>query len=235
MTNSYLAGDFTLKPSANIPTNLESQFELDELFFSTTDDKGLIKSGNDIFARVSKYPVDEIIGKPHSLVRHPDMPRCVFKLLWEKLHAGRPIAAYVKNLASDGSYYWVVALATPIPGGYLSVRLKPSSAYFQVVQAIYPELRALEKETGDRGEARREGMLLSEQRLNQVLQEEGFSDYDAFMRTFLREELKSRDALLSRSATQKIGVSRTAGPAVPCTDRAKSVDTLRNANLIQNH
>ena len=73
----------------------EREFGIEELFFSTTDPKGIIRSGNRVFARVAAYEEGEMLGRPHSLIRHPDVPRCVFKLLWDTLEDGRAIAAYV--------------------------------------------------------------------------------------------------------------------------------------------
>ena len=124
--------------------NSPRTFEPWELFFSTTDQKGVITSCNDVFVRVSGYPAEDLLGKPHSIIRHPDMPRCVFKLLWDYLLSGKAIGAYVKNLASTGEYYWVYALVTPIDDGYLSIRVKPVSAYFAKVEGLYKQLLATE-------------------------------------------------------------------------------------------
>ena len=122
----------------------ESPFRIEELFFSRTDDRGIIRSGNSVFQRVSHYTWDELIGAPHKLIRHPDMPKAVFYLLWETIKSGRPIGAYVKTRAKTGQYYWVFAIVTPIEGGYLSVRLKPSSPLFSAVEGEYGTLRKTE-------------------------------------------------------------------------------------------
>jgi len=87
------------------PKNVESKFEINEIFFSKTDLKGIILDGNEVFYRVAKYSPEELIGKPHNIVRHPDMPKVVFKLLWQYIQNCQPFAGYVKNLAKDGSYY----------------------------------------------------------------------------------------------------------------------------------
>lgn len=108
----------------------ESELGIHELSFSRADPKGLIQSGNEVFARVSGHPRAEMLGKAHNMIRHPDMPRAVFKVLWEYLKAGRPIPAYVNNRSADGSYYWVIAVVFAVPGGYLPVRLKPSGELF---------------------------------------------------------------------------------------------------------
>lgn len=130
------------------PVNAESTFEFHEMFFSTTDLRGVIRYGNDVFVRVSNYPREKLIAAPHSIIRHPDMPRAVFKILWDTIQAGQPIVAYVKNLAADGHYYWVLAFVFPLEGGYLSIRVRPSSKLFQAVQGIYAQTLAVENEKG---------------------------------------------------------------------------------------
>ncbi len=126
--------------------NLERPLSDHELFFSTTDTKGVITAGNEVFERVSGYPLAEMIGRAHNIVRHPDMPRAVFAVLWETIAAGRPVAAYVRNRTADGAYYWVLASVMPITNGYLSVRLAPGSEHFAVAKKIYGELVAIERE-----------------------------------------------------------------------------------------
>ena len=86
------------------PQPIESPFAINEVFFSKTDTKGIIEYGNRVFYTTAKYTPQELIGKPHSIVRHPDMPKAVFKLLWDYIKADKPFAGYVKNLAKDGSY-----------------------------------------------------------------------------------------------------------------------------------
>lgn len=133
------------------PNQNESPFGFDELFFSTTNERGVITFGNDVFVRVSGYPRETLKGAPHSIIRHPDVPRAVFKLLWDTLQAGRPIAAYVKNLSANGSFYWVYAFVFPIQDGYLSIRLKPSSPIFSVVKNLYTATLAVEEKDGMEG------------------------------------------------------------------------------------
>ncbi|MCC6237678.1 MAG: PAS domain-containing protein [Dehalococcoidia bacterium] len=191
------------------PISVERPFGLDELFFSTTDRKGHIRSGNHVFARVSGYPEAQLIGQPHNIIRHPDMPRAIFQLLWEYLEAERPIAAFVKNLARDGAYYWVLATAVPLDDGYLSVRMKPSSELLPVVTALYAELRELERGIEESGGIPRDAMAASRARLGRALSDLGFADYDAFMRVALPTELRSRQALLSQDARKLKGASAT--------------------------
>ncbi len=190
----------------------EREFAIEELFFSTTDGKGIIQSGNAVFSRVAAYDETEMIGKPHSLIRHPEMPRCVFKLLWDTLEQGRTVAAYVKNQARTGEPYWVMATVVPCDGGYLSVRLKPSTPFLDTIKAVYPELRALELELGGEREIeRKQAMAASGERMLEILAGAGFRDYEAFMRTALTAELASRAAQMprDRSAAHRAGERRT--------------------------
>jgi aerotaxis receptor len=181
-----------------LPTGRERPFALHELFFSTTDRKGIIRSGNEVFTRVSAYEHDELIGSPHNVIRHPDMPRAVFQTLWDTIQAGRPIAAYVKNLAKDGGHYWVVAVVVPVAEGYLSVRLKPSTPFLGVVEGVYAELREVEErvEAGDSAN-RKAAIAASCARLEELVTERGFASYAAFMDAFLPAELRSREAALA--------------------------------------
>lgn len=182
-----------MKESNIQPQLTERAFRYDELFFSTTDTRGVISSFNQVFVRVSGFTADQLFDKPHNIIRHPDMPRCVFKLLWDYLLAGKEVAAYVKNMASNGEYYWVLAHVTPIKDGFLSIRLKPSSEWFSAVQSLYKTLLATEKSSQDW----RAGMQKAYQQLEQTVQTLGFTSYDALMHKFLREELKSRTKLIS--------------------------------------
>src|SRR5690348_6023423 len=130
------------------PINVESEIGIHELFFSVTDQNGIIKTGNDVFARVSEYDRSELISKPHNVIRHPDMPRSVFKVFWNFLKSDRPIGAYVKNLSKDGKYYWVFAVAFPAKEQFVSIRIKPSSEIFEHVRRIYSEVLNYEKKNG---------------------------------------------------------------------------------------
>lgn len=104
---------------------------LDEYAFlvSETDDKGIIRFANDDFCRIAEYGVDELIGNPHNMVRHPDMPRVAFKSLWDTVQKGGVWTGYVKNATKTGGYYWVYATVYPFTSfdgskGYLSCRRK---------------------------------------------------------------------------------------------------------------
>lgn len=180
-----------------IATNHESAFKFEELFFSFTDKKSKITSANEVFLRVSKYEKHEIIGKLHNVVRHPDMPGSVFKIFWDYIESGKPIAAYVKNLAKDGSYYWVMALAFPVKGGYLSIRLKPGSKLFDKVKKVYEDVLKYEKEA-EQATDRRKALRASEVYLVEHLKKAGFIDYDHFMRNALQDEMVNRQHVLDK-------------------------------------
>lgn len=180
------------------PIPKEVPFEFHELFFSTTDRRGVILFGNEVFVRISGYPAETIIGAPHNIIRHPDMPRSVFKVFWDTLKSNLPIGAYVKNLSADGRYYWVFAFAFPVENGYLSIRFKPSSPIFTKVQEIYAQTLEFEKE---------HDIKESENFLMDRIRKEGFNNYEDFMVTAVVEELNYRDKHLN--ANQKADLSNS--------------------------
>ena len=132
------------------PTGVERTFGTSEVIVTKTDLQGRITYANDVFLRVSAYAEHEMIGQPHSMIRHPDMPRGVFKLLWDTLGQRREIFAYVVNLASDGAHYWVFAHVTPSLNGagevvgYHSNRRVPDRTAIDAVTPIYRAMREVE-------------------------------------------------------------------------------------------
>lgn len=139
-----------MRPSAIVPTGVERTFGVDEIIVSKTDPQGRITYANPVFTRVSAYSESELVGKPHSIVRHPEMPRVVFKLLWDTIGAGREIFAYINNLAADGAHYWVLAHVTPsyLDGrlvGYHSNRRLPDRGAVGQADALYRTLLAEER------------------------------------------------------------------------------------------
>ncbi|KQS63916.1 PAS domain-containing protein [Modestobacter sp. Leaf380] len=133
------------------PTGVERTFSADELIVSKTDRRGVITYANDVFLRVGAYSLDEVVGQPHSLIRHPEMPRAVFALLWDTLGRGQELFAYINNLAADGANYWVLAHVTPswdASGqvvGYHSNRRRPSPRALQQIRPLYERLLAEER------------------------------------------------------------------------------------------
>lgn len=140
------------------PTGREVTFGTEEIIVSKTDVRGRITYVNDVFCRVSGYTHPELEGQPHSLIRHPDMPRVVFKALWDSVQAGREIFAYVLNLTRSGDAYWVFANVTPtFDGGgriigYHSNRRSPARSAVEKVVPLYAELLDIERAHASRAE-----------------------------------------------------------------------------------
>ena len=171
--------------------NEEADFKTEELFFSQTDQRGIIQYGNSVFSRVSEYSNVELSKKPHNILRHHDMPKVVFKLFWDYLNEGKPIFAYFKNKTKTGRYYWVLAMAFPIPDGFISIRLKPSTDMFKTVIELYNQLLEREKSVKDFDA----NISFFENKLKEL----GFNSYDKFMMSILTSELVKRSELLYRN------------------------------------
>jgi PAS domain S-box-containing protein len=166
-------------------TGVERTFDDDDIIVSKTDLKGRITYANQVFLNLAGYKEKEVFGQPHSIIRHPAMPRCVFKLLWDTIAAGNEIFAYVINRAKNGDHYWVYAHVTPSFGsdgtivGYHSNRRVPDR---QIVDdQIVPLYRALREEEA-RHKSRKDGMLAAEQMVLGLLGEKGVA-YDEFIAT----------------------------------------------------
>ena len=118
----------------NLPViDQEFPFPPGETLVSTTDLKGRILYCNPSFISVSGYTKEELLGQPHNMIRHPDMPEEAYRDMWTTIQSGNPWSAPVKNRRKDGTYYWVMANVTPLmegdkPGGFMSVRTMPSRA-----------------------------------------------------------------------------------------------------------
>jgi len=164
------------------PTSVERTFREDEIIVSKTDLKGIITYANRTFLEVALYTEDEILGQPHNLIRHPDMPRCVFKLLWDTILAGEEIFAYVKNMAKNGDYYWVFAHVTPTFNnageitGFHSSRRKPDRRQIQIAEGLYRQLKNEE----DRHADWKTGMAAATEMLLQTLAAKHMQ-YDEFV------------------------------------------------------
>ena len=171
------------------PTGEERSFSAEELIVSKTDPRGVITYVNDVFLRVGAYGLDEVIGQPHNLIRHPDMPRAVFKLLWDTLAARQELFAYIDNLAADGAHYWVLAHVTPSYGadgsvvGYHSSRRRPSRRALDRVRPLYHALLAEER----RHPNARAAVAASSALLDQLVSAHAAS-YEDFVWTVITEE-----------------------------------------------
>ncbi len=156
----------------------EIEIGSDEFIVSKTDLKGMITYCNEIFIKISGYCEEELLDSPHNIVRHPDMPKAVFKLLWQKIQNGEEVFAYVKNLSKDGSYYWVFAnITASLDGssnkiiGYYSVRIKPNKSAIKTISSLYAKMVEIEKSEGVEGSTRY---------LNRLLEDKGVC-YDEFV------------------------------------------------------
>jgi len=170
------------------PTGKERFFDDDEIIVSKTDLKGRLTYVNDVFCRVGLYGETELLGQPHSIVRHPEMPRCVFKMLWDSITAGDEIFAYVKNMAKNGDHYWVLAHVTPSfdaqrkIAGFHSNRRVPDRSALAVIDPLYRKLLAEENRHADR----RQGLQASYALMAEHLKTLGL-EYDRFIFTTIAE------------------------------------------------
>jgi len=166
----------------------ERSFAADEVIVSKTDTQGRITYANDIFIGMSGYTEEELLGQPHNILRHPDMPRCVFKFLWDRIAQGHEVFAYVINRSKNGDHYWVFAHVTPCYGsggaivGYHSTRRVPLPKALEAVKPLYASLRAIE----DRYPDRKQGMDQSLAALVETVGKAGFADYDRFVLSISR-------------------------------------------------
>lgn len=169
-------------------TGVERFFDHDDIIVSKTDLKGRITYANQVFLQVAGYTERELLGEPHSIIRHPDMPRAVFKLLWDTIEAGSEIFAYVINRAKNGDHYWVYAHVTPSfgPGGdivgYHSNRRVPDHGVVDnIIVPLYAQLRDLERSHANA----KEGMKASVAAVGALLEEKGLG-YDEFVMSLAR-------------------------------------------------
>lgn len=170
----------------------ESHFDYTELFYSKTDQLGKISSGNSVFCRVGEFSLEEMLNKPHNIIRHPDMPKAVFKLLWGYLKNNKPIGAFVKNRSKTGKFYWVFALAMPIRDEYISVRIKPSGELLEIISSVYSLVRDKEIKEGMSTDA-------SLELLQEKLKELGFATYDQFMSHAIFDQISLRIKILGQA------------------------------------
>ncbi|ADN08121.1 PAS domain-containing protein [Sulfurimonas autotrophica] len=148
-----------------------------DFIVSKTDTKGRITYVNKNFMNLAEYTEEELLGKPHSIIRHPDMPKAVFKLLWDRIQAKEEIFAFVVNKTKNNNSYWVYANVTPSLDergniiGYYSVRRKPNAQALEAIKPIYSKMLQAEKSGGVES-----GMKI----LTDLLDQEGVS-YDEYI------------------------------------------------------
>lgn len=154
----------------------------DDIIVSKTNPKGHLVYANDVFLDISDFTLDDVLGKPHAIVRNDAMPRCIFKLLWDTIQSGQEIFAYVVNKTKFGDHYWVLAHVTPSRDeqgnitGYHSNRRKPSPRAVSEIGKLYERLLAAEQSSKNRKSGMQDGYDL----LMTILREKG-QDYDEFV------------------------------------------------------
>jgi aerotaxis receptor len=179
----------------------ERPYGVDEVFYSTTDRRGVIETVNSTFVRLSRFSEDALVGAPHNLIRHPDRPGGAFRIMWDRLLAGRSMAAYVVNLAADGVPYRTFSTVTPLGDGFLSVRSAVTRPdLWEPVVDAYRLTRALENGVRRAGASRAEAATIGAQDLLRRLRGLGFDDYDDVIRTLLPAEVDGRRAAGGGSA-----------------------------------
>ncbi len=162
------------------PTDTELEVTSIDMIVSKSDAEGNITYTNPIFMKISGYTQGELLDQPHAILRHPDMPKVIFKYLWDNLKEGKEVLAYVKNLCKDGGYYWVLAQirVAKNPDGsfrnYVSTRKCITRSAKETISSLYAELLAIEKS---------DGVEASEEALMTFLADNGQSPetFNAFM------------------------------------------------------
>jgi len=164
-------------------TGVERFFDDDEIIVSKTDPTGRLTYTNDVFLRLAGMTEAEAVGQPHSVIRHPEMPRAVFKLLWDTISAGKELFAYVVNRSKNGDHYWVLAHVTPsfdangkIVGYHSNRRTADRKVLETVIQPLYKKLLDIENSHANR----KDGMNEAFDTLLKILEEKGVA-YDEFI------------------------------------------------------
>ncbi len=167
--------------SAIKPTGNERVLHHNDIIVSKTDPKGIIQYANRTFLDISDYGEADVLGKPHNVIRHPDMPGCIFQLMWQRIADGHEIFCYVKNLCANGDHYWVLAHVTPSLDaerkivGYHSTRRAVDRGALDAVSGLYAELREVERTAG----SPKAGVVAGKSALEARLAQAGM-DYDRF-------------------------------------------------------
>lgn len=166
-------------------TGVERTFDSSEIIVSKTDLKGHLTYVNNVFMRLASMSEKDCIGQPHNVIRHPEMPRCIFKLLWDSLQAHNELFAYVVNRSKNGDHYWVLAHVTPsrdasgnVVGYHSNRRVANRDSLTNSIIPLYKEL--LEEEAKHAN--RKDGMEASSQLINNLLSDKGMA-YEEFIHT----------------------------------------------------
>ena len=164
------------------PTGKEKVLKEDTYIVSKTDTKGRITYANRIFMQISDYSEKELIGVQHNILRHPNMPRGAFQLMWDTVRSGNEFFAYVINLCKNGDHYWVFANVTPDYdesgniSGYFSVRRLPRQEAIAAVVPVYAQMLAAEQRVGSK-----KAIEASQALLMNTIKEAGHDSYETFI------------------------------------------------------
>jgi aerotaxis receptor len=180
----------------------------EEFLYSRTDRKGKISAIGGAMARATGRDAKDLLGESFASIRHPDTPRAVFHILWDRLGAGKPAAVYLKNKDNRGRVFWTLLLAAPVDGGHVGIQIKPGTALLSQIGPIYKECLAQEK-AGELSPKQSADFLVSE------LQDLGYVDYHAFQSDALAAECEARATamrtVLGSAQKRLIAMSRGIG------------------------
>ncbi len=182
-----------------IPIDKEVSWDKTQTIMSKTDSKGIMEYANEVFIDVSGYEDYELMSQPHSMVRHPDMPRVIFKVLWENLKAGKNFYAVVKNLAKSGRYYWVVTdfeisknSNGEITHYFGRRKAVPQEVISKHIEPLYKRLLQIELASSmEASERYLIGFLEEKKRTYVEFVEECILDYEKTQNSLKREELEA--------------------------------------------
>ena len=166
------------------PTNQEIDWDKTKVIKSKTDEVGTITYVNSVFIEVSEYTKEELIGQPHNILRHPDMPKVIFKTLWDHLKSGKNFNAIVKNLTKTGKYYWIVTNfdifkdSSGKPSAFLGARSFVPEAVVNIINPLYSKLLEIEAN---------EGIDASEKHLNEFVADKG-GDYVTYIKKLISDQ-----------------------------------------------
>ncbi len=197
--NDTLKPKLSSTPEPSIPLDKEIKLNPKRFIMSKTDARGIIEYANEYFMEISGYQEYELMGQPHNIIRHPDMPQVIFKLMWERLKKGQNIYALVKNLAKDKRYYWVLTSFNTkynekgeIIAYYARRKAAPENAVYQI-EKLYKILRKIETT---------QNMEISERYLKGMLEEKKLT-YDQYIMQVLDMSQNEINAYFSENDQQK--------------------------------
>ena len=178
------------------PTGERRHYAADQIFFSTTDKRGVIVTVNSTFVALSRYGKDQLVSAPHSVIRHPRMPSGLFYIMWERLRAGKSMMGYIENLAKDGADYLTFSTVAPLSEGFISVRSAVTRPdLWEPVSRAYAQTRTLENQWRRDGVSKVDTASWGAQDLAARFAALGFPTYDDVMRTLGPAEVDQRRRL----------------------------------------